>query len=475
MLEIKVSNIKTQITGESQKDLDVMKELEQFFSVKVNGAKFSKAYQNKVWDGYKYFYSTKGRLILTGLLPKVIKYLSSRKQGEYPYEIQDFRVNVPTFSPIISETLGHFTLRPYQLEAVEKANNYLDDLYFPRGIISGATNAGKSVIFSSILAHIDNVKALLFIHNKTIFDQLHEDLSKLFGKVGVVNSQQCTFEDITVCMEQTVLNKIKKDDSFVLDNMQRYNTLIVDECHRAGGESYQKVLSNIDAGARFFFSGTALENEDMVKNISIMGQSGKILHTISNDDLINLGVSRKPIIRVYLNPTPVIKYPSYEEEQKYVVEESEERLNLMMDLIEERLDKYILISCSKIEHGQRIYKALQKRFPQVRSAFIHGKSCDRKYRLDDFKNGKLEILVSSTIIKEGANIPIIDTLIYATGGKSVIASKQIIGRPLRAKEGHSSVEVIDFYDRGRWVEEHSQKRLETYEREKFEVVKHFSL
>lgn len=474
MLEIKVSNIKTHISGESSKDYEVMKELEQFFSVKVNGAKFSKAYQNKVWDGYKYFYSIKNRLILTGLLPEVLRYLNNRTKGSYPYVIEDFRVNLPKFTSIISDSIGHFTLRPYQLEAVYKANNSIDDeLYFPRGIISGATNAGKSVIFSSILAHLDGVKALLFIHNKTIFDQLYTDLSRLFGKVGIVNADNCTFEDITVCMEQTVLSKLKKNDSFVLDNMQGYNTVIVDECHRAGSDSYQKVLSNIDAGARFFFSGTALENEDTVKNVNIMGQSGVVLHTISNNDLIDLGVSRKPTVRIYPNPTPVIKYPSYDEEQKYVVEESEERLNLMLDLIEERLDKYILISCTKIEHGLKIYKALQKKFPQVRSAFIHGKSADRQYRLEDFKQGKLEILITSMIVKEGANIPIIDTLIYASGGKSVISLKQIVGRPLRAKEGHSGVEVIDFYDSGKWVEDHSLKRIETYEREKFEVIKYF--
>lgn len=474
MLEIKVSNVKSHISGESSKDFEVMKELEQFFSVKINGAKFSKAYQNKVWDGYKYFYTTKSRLILTGLLPEVIKYLSNRKGGEYPYQLIDFRVNLPTISPIISENLGHFTLRPYQLEAVSKSNNFIaEDFYFPRGIISGATNAGKSVIFSSILAHIEDVRALLFIHNKTIFDQLYEDLSRLFGKVGIVNANQCTFEDITVCMEQTVLNKIKNNNSFVVDNMQSYNTIIVDECHRAGGDSYQKVLSNIDAGARFFFSGTALENEDVVKNISIMGQSGKVLHTISNNDLIDLGVSRKPVVRMYLNPTHIVKYQSYEEEQQAVVEQSEERLELMMGLIAERLDRYILISCTKIDHGLKIYKAIQRQFPQVRSAFIHGKSTDRQYRLEDFKKGNLEILISSMIIKEGANIPIIDTLIYAPGGKSVIASKQIIGRALRAKDGHDQVEIIDFYDKGRWVEEHSIKRLETYAREKFEIVKYF--
>lgn len=474
MLEIKVSNIYSHISGKSPQDYQVLVWLDKMFSVEIPGAKYSENYKKKRWDGLEHFFNLKNKLILTGLLPDVMYYLTHSPYGEYPFIIEDFRVNLPKFTPIISKTLGHLTLRPYQYEAVIKANNYIaDEFYFPRGIIDGATNTGKSAIFSSILTHIEDVKGLVFIHKKTTFDQLVDDLSKFFPRVGIVNSEQCNFEDITVCMQETVFSKIKKNNEFVLDNMQNYNTVIVDECHTAGSDTYQKVLSNIDAGARFFVSGTALENKDMVKNVSIKGQSGDILYSISNKDLEEYGVSRKAIIKIYNNPTPAYKYSSYQEEQKAVIEESEERINLMLDLIEERLDKYILISCTKVTHGLKMYKAIQQRFPQVRSAFIHGDSKDRKYRLEDFKQGKLEILIASMILKEGVNIPIIDTLIYTSGGESIISSKQVIGRALRAKEGHSTVEIIDFYDRGRWVEKHSLARLATYEREKFEVIKYF--
>ena len=67
------------------------------------------------------------------------------------------------------------------------------------------------------------------------------------------------------------------------------------------------------------------------------------------------------------------------------------------------------------------------------------------------------------MINEGVDIPIIDNIIIACGGgRTPIQTIQSAGRVLR-KHGNKIKSIIDFYDVGKFVGEHSRCRKEVYE------------
>ena len=68
-----------------------------------------------------------------------------------------------------------------------------------------------------------------------------------------------------------------------------------------------------------------------------------------------------------------------------------------------------------------------------------------------------------TIWKEGSNIPELDVVINASGGKSEMATIQIIGRGRRKTKTKSALIVYDFFDpSSRFLIEHFGFRVSLY-------------
>ncbi len=89
-----------------------------------------------------------------------------------------------------------------------------------------------------------------------------------------------------------------------------------------------------------------------------------------------------------------------------------------------------------------------------------------------FRTGQLPCIISTNILDEGVDVPKINVLILASGGKSAIRVLQRVGRALRKKvQGELNIaSIIDFNHLGnKHLEEHSKERLKIYRKEKFEI------
>ena len=85
------------------------------------------------------------------------------------------------------------------------------------------------------------------------------------------------------------------------------------------------------------------------------------------------------------------------------------------------------------------------------------------------------ILCHNSLADEGLNIPALDAIILAGGGKSPTRMKQRIGRVLRLSPGKKEAFVIDFKDNVRYLLGHYKKRREMCEEEKqFKIVESFT-
>jgi len=89
--------------------------------------------------------------------------------------------------------------------------------------------------------------------------------------------------------------------------------------------------------------------------------------------------------------------------------------------------------------------------------FIEARSKNREQAIQEFKDGALRCMIS-TLLKEGADIPSMDAIIMAGGGKSHVAVIQKAGRALRVTKDKKEALIIDFMDQGKWLRDHSQER-----------------
>lgn len=223
----------------------------------------------------------------------------------------------------------------------------------------------------------------------------------------------------------------------------------------------------IDAPVRVMVSGTPLDNADKVNNMVTVGLSGPSLYKVSNKTVIEKGYSQKPTVRIYLNETIPFPMCSYRTEMEVCVFNSKKRNELIRSLVEERDGNAILIAFNEIEHGDTIMKALSDLPYSI--AVTSSKDPERNRKIEDFKNGRIDVLIASNILKEEANMPVIRTFINAQSGKSKITVKQFLGRALRHDGINDEVEIIDFYDLGKYLSKHSRDRIRIYKDEEFDI------
>jgi len=118
--------------------------------------------------------------------------------------------------------------------------------------------------------------------------------------------------------------------------------------------------------------------------------------------------------------------------------------------------KQVYIHVTQVEHGKNLWKLLEND-----AAWVCGKDTEKRRErvLTAFKTGMVQILIS-TLLGEGVDIPSMDVIVLASGGKSQVALIQRIGRVLRPSPGKTGADVIDFLDGSEWLREHTQERIE---------------
>lgn len=98
---------------------------------------------------------------------------------------------------------------------------------------------------------------------------------------------------------------------------------------------------------------------------------------------------------------------------------------------------------NKIEDIERIMRMIEKLVPQAKVVFIHGKmsSASLESRMIDFINQKYNVLVSTTIIENGIDIPLVNTLIVGRADKYGLAQLY----QLRGRVGRSSRQAVAYF------------------------------
>lgn len=413
----------------------------------------------------------KDNKIPTGALIQLVKELTN---NNIKFEIQDSRVNLPCFQ------LDHkaYPLRPYQADAVKMA------LHYKRGVIHLAPGAGKTTVAFHIICSTA-IPALFIVPTLQLLDQTYDNFKEwsTVAKVGKIGDNIFEPSDITVATAQTLNSRI--DTPEMKEFLNSIRTVVCDEAHRLNKnkdfiENTWYNIAQSTPNAYFRFGMTATPGEQGSVERSLLEFSiGNIIYHKPLEELVSEGWLVEPIVDLYtVNHIPDEDLRTYSElESKHIIENSQ-RNELIAKLAEQYAKEgTVLISINKIKHGKLLCDLIKD------SEYLDGKSKTelRRNLLHLFKTGEIRILVT-TLLKEGADIPALQTIINAGGGaggrndpmdnKSGKLVIQRAGRALRTSEGKTNGRVIDFIDKGvKMLQKHSTERKKTYETAGFKVNK----
>jgi len=360
-----------------------------------------------------------------GLLDKVEHILKTFKQEYTIVYKQSLQEMKPL--PII--------LRPYQVDAVKeliRGNN---------GILCMPTGAGKTLVVCEYLKLYPNLRSVVVV--PTI------DIRTQWQSYNVPNMLVTTYQ-----------NPELKKEKF----MEQFDIHVYDECHHVAAKSLYTLAMKCKTSAKLIGVSATTTREDR-EDMRIFGALGPVIYTIPRDELIRLGFLANAKV-FYLQPRFPNdgKYMTYQEVYVTDIVENDDRNDMIIStaLEEAKNQRKILILVSQITHGEYLYNQLKD--GKYKVAFMNGKVKDRGRDMNQYN-----IIIATSIYDEGYDLPTLDTIILAAGGKSSIKLTQRIGRVLRPKHDGREAHIYDFEDTPKYLRKHYMKRMGILA-EDFEII-----
>lgn len=248
----------------------------------------------------------------------------------------------------------------------------------------------------------------------------------------------------------------------------RIDVLDVDEAHHAGSESWYEVCQSCtNAYWRHGWTGTAFREDG--SDMLLEAACGPVRYTKTADELVKEGYLIRPSIYMVRTPLQAIFGATYREVYDMGVVMNEGRNQIISYLAAQCVvqKRHTLLLVKEEKHGSLLSEMLDNKYPFVTGKMAKGK---RSRMMDDFRDQKFPMMIATTLADEGLDIPAVDALITAGGGKSDIKAVQRPGRIMRLAEGKKNAIVFDFEDsHNRMLAQHSRERAESYTRQCYPV------
>ena len=450
-------------------DDGLARDLHDFFSFTVPGAKFMPSYKNRYWDGKVRLFSIKTNKIYIGLLPYVDEFC--RERGFNFEGIQDVigekQRATEELHQFIEELNLPFSPRDYQMEAFRTAVQY------GRQLLLSPTASGKSLIIY-LLARYYNKKTIIIVPTTSLVEQMAKDFID-YGydeEICKIYSGQPVFDSaITITTWQSFAKAPK-------EVMQSFDVVVGDEAHLFKAQTLKGILEKMKTTAiRFGTTGTLDGSE--CHRLQLEGMFGPVKKVISSYQLMEEGTIAKINIQCVILRHTKQKKMTYQEEMDYLCS-NEERNKFITNLVSSLKGNTLVLFQYVEKHGEVLYPMLDGRVKDLHYVFGGTDTEDReKVRELVEKSNDSVILASYGTFSTGINIKKIDNVVFASPSKSRIRNLQSIGRGLRKADGKDSMRLFDIADDlqcDNFTLRHLKERINTYNEENFPYeLKQFDL
>jgi len=457
--------------------------VQSLLSYKVAGAEHSASFKMGNWDGRSSFFDFRSGTFPAGFVNFVAGNLT--REG---HRIN--RVRKPLPLPLGPEhpKVDAFPEDPrydYQMETVNRL------LKHGTMIAQIATGGGKSRIARLAFMRIN--RPTLFLTTRGILMyQMKETFEKDLGvPCSVLGDGQFGHTDkdgrqfikkMSVGMVQTLVSRLQEpnpDDPVDVQNKQtairnqtiallgKFEFVIGEEAHEASGNSYYEILRHCkNAHYRLALTATPFMKDNEESNMRLMAAFGSIGIKVSEKLLIDRGILAKPVFKIMALPTKpknLMRGTPWQGAYRLGIVNNDER-NQAIVAEAARAARHGLSTMVLIQqkaHGHALLALMKK--AGIRAQFIDGDNdqAERKKALGKLATNEIQVLIGSTILDVGVDVPAVGLVILGGGGKAEVALRQRIGRGLRAKKhGPNIALIVDFYDEhNRYLKDHSLQRL----------------
>jgi len=471
LVEIVFSNTRARIRS---KDRAVYGIVDKALCYYVEGYRFMPKYRSGRWDGKIHLFHRRDASFPAGCVERVRALLDS----DYTVKLHD-RSSKPSPHPRLLGGSTSLTLRESQQEAVQAG------VQQGRGVFAAATGWGKTCVMGALIAE-QAVPALVLVHRRELayqtLDRFRETLTfpRADDPFGMIGDNLWQPGLITIANFQTIYAMLKRDRKGMYDWLSQFHALHCDEAHHVPAKTLYEVCNAVaEAPYRLGYSATPFKS-DRASELRLVSVTGEIIYSLGAAEAIEEGILVPPRIFM-LTPRfdlleghdPVSGEYSYSWAMEYrtgVVAHAS-RNKIIAELANRcaRHNLPTLVLVQHLEQGRSILRYLDDDIGE----FFHGmhSTSVRKRGLKRLAEGRLPVVVASSIFDEGIDIPAIGALIVAGGYRAKHKAIQRVGRGLRAAPGKESVLVFDLDDtHAEHLAVHSRSRVAAYKKAGFDTT-----
>ena len=414
--------------------------------------------------------------------------------------------------------LRGITLRDYQKRLASKG------LILNRGIFELATGAGKTEIATTLLQWLFSqgyaTKAVVVTPTQYLMEQFYHrllaridreyfnararptiireegeeenqqeeakgEVQQFVGRLG--EGYQETDRAVVVGVSDSWYSGIKSSKPDVLAVLQEAQVFIADEAHHLRSPTWTAVAKTCQAQFRYGLTPAACEDpwQPDPADYSVVGLTGPVIAHVPAHYLASRGYLATQFVSMLEVYHPRVDgFSEWSAKYRHAVVRHEARNQLVVRVSEQmyNANRKVLILVSQLEHGWRLVWSLKQlgvfalfsRGGRKVDSIVAGNWQTDTWSMEQlagFLNSQQQfVLVGSTVMDEGVDIPIIDTVVMAAGMKKYRRILQRLGRGMRPKPGENMVYTFDLWDAhcGTLLR-HSERRLATYQYEQHPI------
>lgn len=333
-------------------------------------------------------------------------------------------------------------LRDYQQEATENLQKMREEGK-TIALLYHATGVGKTITAATDAKAVGG-RTLFLVNALKLASQAKETFAKVWPEATLgecTGSQKDMIQTVIFATVQSISKDLEKFSPTDFDY------LIVDECHHAAANTYQKIFTYFHP--KFILGLTATpersDGEDMLELFQNVAHKMDLKTAVERGVLVPIRCIR---VKTNIDLTDVringIKYNSQDLESKLFIPE---RNQLIVDTYLKYVNgKKTVIFCASVDHAAEIAKLLRDSGVKAEAVSGRDRVEVREKILKDYETGSTNVLCACDLLNEGWDSPHTTVLFMARPTMSKTIYLQQLGRGTRRCPGKEDLLVIDFVD-----------------------------
>jgi len=319
-----------------------------------------------------------------------------------------------------------------------------------RALLISATGTGKNYASAFALREDNPKKALFLVHREQIAKQAIESYKKVFGKTKTFGLLSGNTKDYEVEYLFSTMQMMAKSETMARFRRDEFQTIIIDEAHRIGANSYQNIMDYFEP--QFWLGMTA--SPDRTDGYDVYQA---FEHNIAYEIRLQQALEEN-----LLCPFHYFGITDLQIEGETVDEEtglrdfnrlaSDERVDYVIEQI-----NYYGYSGDRVKglafcSSKKEARALSEKFNErgYCTLALTGQDSQEAREtaierlVSDNNEDKLDYIFTVDIFNEGVDIPEINQVVMLRPTESPIVFVQQLGRGLRKADGKEYVVILDF-------------------------------